>query len=37
MATTNESPTIYDFLMEVFNNNFSIGKKTGIAKESKIL
>lgn len=34
---TNETPTIYDFLLEVFNNNFSIGKKTGIAKESKIL
>jgi uncharacterized protein (TIGR02687 family) len=34
---TNEIPTIYDFLLEVFNNNFSIGKKTGIAKESKIL
>ena len=34
---TNETPTIYDFLLEVFNNNFSIGKRTGIAKESKIL
>jgi len=34
---TNENPTVYDFLLEVFNNNFSIGKKTGIAKESKIL
>ena len=33
----NESPKIYDFLLEVFKNNFSIGKKTGIAKESKIL
>jgi len=33
----NETPTIYDFLLEVFNNNFSVGKKTGIAKESKIL
>lgn len=33
----NETPAIYDFLLEVFNNNFSIGKKTGIAKESKIL
>ena len=33
----NETPTIYDFLLEVFNNNFSIGKRTGIAKESKIL
>jgi uncharacterized protein (TIGR02687 family) len=34
---TNETPSIYDFLLEVFNNNFSIGKRTGIAKESKIL
>jgi len=34
---TNETPSIYDFLLEVFNNNLSIGKKTGIAKESKIL
>jgi len=34
---TNDKPTIYDFLIEVFNNNFSIGKRTGIAKESKIL
>jgi len=33
----NESPSIYDFLIEVFNNNYSLGKKTGIAKESKIL
>lgn len=33
----NESPTIYDFLIEIFNNNFSLGKKTSIAKESKIL
>ena len=32
-----ETPAIYDFLMEVFGNNFSIGKKSGIAKESKIL
>jgi uncharacterized protein (TIGR02687 family) len=34
---TNETPSLYDFLIEVFNNNFSVGKKTGIAKESKIL
>ena len=34
---SSESPSIYDFLIEVFNNNFSLGKKTGIAKESKIL
>lgn len=33
----NESPSIYDFLIEVFNTNYSLGKKTGIAKESKIL
>ncbi len=33
----NEQPTIYDFLLEVFNNNFSIGKRMGISKESKIL
>lgn len=34
---SSEEPSIYDFLIEVFNNNFSLGKKTGIAKESKIL
>lgn len=34
---TNESPTIYDLLIEFFNNNFSLGKKSSIAKESKIL
>ncbi|MBK7490039.1 MAG: hypothetical protein IPI74_09595 [Bacteroidales bacterium] len=34
---TNQTPTIYDFLLEIFINNFSVGKKTGIAKESKIL
>jgi len=33
----NPKPTIYDFLMEVFHTNFSVGKKNGIAKESKIL
>lgn len=33
----NQSPSIYDFLIEVFNTNYSLGKKTGIAKESKIL
>ena len=31
------TPTIYDFLIELFNNNFSLGKKSSIAKESKIL
>lgn len=34
---TNESPSIYDLLIEFFNNNFSLGKKSSIAKESKIL
>ncbi len=34
---TSESPSIYDFLMEVFSANFSVGKGGGIAKESKIL
>ena len=33
----NESPSIYDFLIEIFNTNFSLGKKTSILKESKIL
>jgi len=33
----NETPTIYDFLLEVFNSNISFGKRTSIAKESKIL
>lgn len=32
-----ETPTIYDFLIELFGNNFSLGKKTSLAKESKIL
>ncbi len=32
-----DSPSIYDFLIEVFSNNLSFGKKTGITKESKIL
>ena len=32
-----ETPSIYDFLLEIFNSNFSVGKKNGIAKESKIL
>lgn len=32
-----DSPTIYDFLIEIFNNNFSLGKKSSISKESKIL
>ncbi|WP_051224560.1 BREX-1 system phosphatase PglZ type A [Flavobacterium tegetincola] len=33
----NENPSIYDFLLEVFNNNFSLGQNTGIAKESRLL
>ncbi len=33
----NDSPSVYDFLIEVFNTNFSVGKRNGIAKESKIL
>lgn len=33
----NEYPSIYDFLLEVFNTNFALGKKTGLAKESKLL
>jgi uncharacterized protein (TIGR02687 family) len=32
-----ETPTIYDFLIEVFNSNFSIGTHKSIAKESRIL
>lgn len=32
-----DSPSIYDFLLEVFNTNFALGKKTGLAKESKLL
>jgi uncharacterized protein (TIGR02687 family) len=30
-------PTIYDFLIELFNTNFSLGKKSSVVKESKIL
>jgi uncharacterized protein (TIGR02687 family) len=32
-----DTPSIYDFLLEVFNNNFSLGKSTGLTKESKLL
>ena len=32
-----ETPSIYDFLMEVFNNNFSLGIKTGLTKETRLL
>lgn len=31
------TPSIYDFLLEVFNNNFSLGLKSGLAKESRLL
>lgn len=33
----NDSPSIYDFLLEVFNTNFSLGNKSGLAKESRLL
>ena len=33
----NESPSIYDFLLEVFNTNFILGKKSGLAKETRLL
>lgn len=33
----NESPSIHDFLVEVFNNNFVLGTKTGLNKETRIL
>lgn len=32
-----DKPSIYDFLLEVFNNNYSLGTKSGLAKESKLL
>lgn len=32
-----DRPAIYDLLIELFNKNFSLGKKSSIAKESKIL
>ena len=32
-----ESPSIYDFLLEVFNNNFALGKKTKLSIESRFL
>lgn len=34
---SSDTPFIYDFLLEVFNSNFSVGKQSGILKESKIL
>lgn len=33
----NENPSIYDFLLEVFTTNFSLGKDTGLVKESRLL
>jgi uncharacterized protein (TIGR02687 family) len=33
----NVNPSIYDFLLEVFNTNFSLGNKSGLAKESRLL
>lgn len=32
-----ETPSIYDFLLEVFSSNFKLGQKTKISKESKHL
>ena len=32
-----ETPSIYDFLLEVFNNNFALGDKTELTKESRLL
>lgn len=32
-----ETPSIYDFLLEVFNNNFMYGERTGLVKESRLL
>jgi uncharacterized protein (TIGR02687 family) len=32
-----DKPFIYDFLLEVFSNNFPLGKKTGLSKESRLL
>jgi hypothetical protein len=34
---TNDTPSIYDFLIEVFNSNFSFGTTNKISKESKLL
>ena len=32
-----ETPSVYDFLLEVFNNNFTLGDKTELTKESRLL
>ncbi len=34
---TSDNPSIYEFLIEVFNANFSLRKSNGITKESKLL
>ena len=36
-AYANASPTIYDFLMEVFQQNFTLGENKGLTKESTLL
>src|SRR5690606_11118978 len=33
----NEKPSIYDFLLEVFSNNFTLGQNTKLSKESRLL
>jgi len=33
----NETPSIYDFLLEVFHKNFALGKESGLTKESRLL
>ena len=32
-----DSPSIYEFLMDVFENNFVLGKKAGLSQESRLL
>jgi len=32
-----ETPSVYDFLVEVFNNNFVLGERTDLTKESRLL
>ena len=32
-----DTPSIYDFLLEAFNNSFILGKKTAMAKEARLL
>jgi uncharacterized protein (TIGR02687 family) len=34
---SSDQPSIYDFLLEVFNSNFALGIKNEIAKESRLL